>query len=63
MTSDHGAAPMYDSLTGWLLEQGYQELELAELARGVGQRLLAVRLHRFPCNRAFVFAPPKGCEV
>ena len=32
---------MYDGFTRWLLEQGYQELDLGELLRGVGQRLVA----------------------
>ena len=32
---------MYDGFTRWLLEQGYQELGLGELLRGVGQRLVA----------------------
>ena len=41
MTNDRGAPQLYDGLTGWLLKQGYQKLDLAELIRGMGQRLVA----------------------
>ncbi|MDP7342382.1 MAG: hypothetical protein QF767_03250 [Alphaproteobacteria bacterium] len=41
MTDDRGAPQLYDGLTGWLLKQGHQKLDLAELIRGMGQRLVA----------------------
>ena len=41
MKNDRGTSLLYDGVTRWLLEQGYQELDLGELVRGVGQRLVA----------------------
>ena len=48
MNDDSNAPQLYDGLTGWLLEQGYQEFGLSELVRGVGQRLVAsgIPIHR-----------------
>lgn len=40
MNNDRGAPQLYDGLTRWLLEQGLQELNLTELVRGMGQRLV-----------------------
>ena len=41
MNTDRGTAQPFDGVTRWLLEQGYQELDLGELLRGLGQRLVA----------------------
>jgi adenylate cyclase len=48
VNDDSNAPQLYDGLTGWLLEQGYQEFDLSELVRGVGQRLVAsgIPIHR-----------------
>lgn len=41
MNNDRSAPQLYDGLTRWLLEQGLKELDLSELVRGLGQRLVA----------------------
>ena len=45
---EHSLPQPLDSITRWLLEQGYQELDLGELVRGVGQRLVVsgIPIHR-----------------
>jgi adenylate cyclase len=48
MKNAPGPALPYDSVTRWLLEQGYRGLDLGELVRGLGQRIVSsgISLHR-----------------
>ena len=48
MKNDRETSRPYDGITHWLLEQGFQELDLGELVREMGQRLVAsgIPIHR-----------------
>lgn len=48
MNTDRNPASLFDASTQWLLEQSYQELDLGELVKGLGQRLVAngIPIHR-----------------
>ena len=41
MIDDKSKSPLFDGISNWLLDQGLRELDLGELVRGLGQKLLA----------------------